>query len=273
MIPSSRVFDLSSFEPMNSAHHHHHHHHHDAQDRASSKKQPLDSEDSLPSFDCSTDDSESSTSSYSTIGSTNASGTSICTPRRSMFHKYWKNTGQDPMVLQRTPETNTIFELEEELHHHDHHHLPQQQEEEDPAPTVVRVSSTSSIDSSSSSSQRRRRRSILPPPPTITKPCNRSISVPSFGSPLLQQERRCEQLLCRKSVSSGDLKPSGSCLRESRYSGKKKAVTVAAAAAAPQSGGGPATTPVRFDMEAIDVVHFELPQERYAEQGWSSFFA
>eukprot|EP00339_Tiarina_fusa_P007000 CAMPEP_0117058636 /NCGR_PEP_ID=MMETSP0472-20121206/40738_1 /TAXON_ID=693140 ORGANISM="Tiarina fusus, Strain LIS" /NCGR_SAMPLE_ID=MMETSP0472 /ASSEMBLY_ACC=CAM_ASM_000603 /LENGTH=87 /DNA_ID=CAMNT_0004776047 /DNA_START=128 /DNA_END=388 /DNA_ORIENTATION=- len=87
MIPSSRVFDLSSIEPSE----------HDAQGRSPIKKR-LDNGSSADDAEhspdgCSTD-SESSVSSY-TSNASSSTATSGATPRRSVFHKYWRHTGQE----------------------------------------------------------------------------------------------------------------------------------------------------------------------------------
>ena len=155
----------------------------------------------------------------------------------------------------------------------------------------------------------RRRRSILPRVPATNAAvvvCNRSNSVPLLNSSQKEEQelqtRQKKQSLLRTRRSTGELcktKPLGSCLRESRFSLSSTASSTGSSSCdddANEDGGGDhnsccqegkhrptsataSTSPerrsqsLRFDMEGIDVVHFIPPQERYAEQGWSNYFA
>lgn len=58
--------------------------------------------------------------------------------------------------------------------------------------------------------------------------------------------------------------PSRSCIRESRFSGW----ATRARSSSVESEG----STVRFDMKKLDVVHFDKPQETYADRGWADQF-
>jgi hypothetical protein len=56
----------------------------------------------------------------------------------------------------------------------------------------------------------------------------------------------------------------GSCLRETRFSGcssRRRSLSVESE-----------SSTVRFDMEKVNVIHFEKPQETYSEGGWAEHF-
>lgn len=91
--------------------------------------------------------------------------------------------------------------------------------------------------------------------------------------------RSCSQLLTSK-------QPSSSCLRESRFSPHKmrrnsSSTTTATATTSSATDCNndsssasivSGSSCVRFDLSATSVRHYDLPQERYAEAGWSNYF-
>jgi hypothetical protein len=69
----------------------------------------------------------------------------------------------------------------------------------------------------------------------------------------------------RRTVSSSeilDARKTISCLRETRFSGRRS-----------RSCSLSESASVRFDLDAVDVVCYDTPQERYAEFGWSDYFS
>jgi hypothetical protein len=213
-----------------------------------SKKPLSDGENSLPQLEpLTTYDDSASIASISTVGtSTSATPTCISTsttdrlPRRSMFIKYWKTTGQEPLLpLLRRPQAL---------------HLSSSQSP--PSPTEL-APSTASESPSSPISQRR---SIFALPQA-----QRSCSVPSLS--VISTTSDPHRPITRKSASSGELKASSSCLREARFSGDKRR-----GASLNDISHSCSSSSVRFDMESVDVLLFEKPLEHYAVDGWSKNF-
>jgi hypothetical protein len=209
-------------------------------------KKPLSGEDSLPQLEpFTTYDDSASVSSVSTVGSTSATPTGITTstndrpPRRSMFTRYWKSTGQEPLLsLLRRPQV-----------------LPLSSIQSPPSPTKL-APSTASESPSSPVSQRR---SIFALPEA-----QRSYSVPSLS--VISTTPDPHNPITRKSALSGELKASSSCLREVRFSGGKRRASLNDISHCSSSSS------VRFDMESVDVLLFEKPLESYAADGWSENF-
>jgi hypothetical protein len=220
-------------------------------------KKPLFGVDSLPQLEpLTTYDDSASVSSVSTVGSTPATSTganvgSSSSPtdrpqRRSMFTKYWKTTGEEPLLslLRRTQE------------------LPLSSSQSPPSPIteLAPTDSTASTDSESPSSPISQRRSIFALPSA-----QRSHSVPSLSAINTTPDPH-HRPITRKSASSGELKASSSCLREARFSGYERRGFLN------DISHNCSLSRVRFDMESVDVLLFEKPLESYATDGWSENF-
>jgi hypothetical protein len=194
---------------------------------------PLDMGNSAPLLD--------SLTAYTDDGSLSSGSTlgsaSTGKPRRSMFPQYWKKIGHEPSTVQRRSSAPQRIVRQAEQ-------LLQEQEE----PVVKEVVKSSNP----------RRRSFMPKPtPFMPKPTpTRSYSVSSLPAAFKPRP------ITRRIVSSCELGENKSCLRQSRFSGaRRRSLSISI------------TYSVRFDMDAIDVLHFQTPQERYAEDGWYNYFS
>eukprot|EP00980_Cylindrotheca_fusiformis_P029692 scaffold23716_cov137-Cylindrotheca_fusiformis.AAC.2 len=71
----------------------------------------------------------------------------------------------------------------------------------------------------------------------------------------------------------------GSCLRENRFSTSSTTLSTTSSNGSrlsrkrSSSSVDSESSTVRFDMENVNVIHFEKPQENYSEQGWVQHFA
>ena len=191
--------------------------------------------------------------SVSTFASDDVASASSCAgmspnsivPKRSIFSSYWSKHKRD-IFPQQTRAAPPIPE---------------------PAPLWSKSQSDSVVyDSSSSSSDAS--------PPSFPR---RSILPTSYSYQSLPQTQR----LARKSSSTSDLEgsshhsrtlPSSSCLRSARFSPNRQRSVSVGDDQASTSGMSTSSSVVRFDLEAIDVMHFAPPQETYASSGWSDYF-
>jgi hypothetical protein len=121
-----------------------------------------------------------------------------------------------------------------------------------------------------------RRRSMFPS-------MRQSSSVPSFSvTGAATAAPATTSIASKKTLSLPHLltkQPSASCLRESpRYSsspsssGTGQSHLVRRASSSESASSCSLSSSVRFDMTAVAVLHFEPPQERYAEEGWADYF-
>lgn len=249
------------------------------------------------------DDDNSSVSSVSTQGSIQ---------RRSMFSQYWKKTGQEPppylprssscgtsspasisygggaaaaafSFLATPPEHEVVLDVD----------VPSMTAAATndvmgmttpsrrsmfgrgyPHPIIRQSSSAPSLSSYQWYSS-----SSLPDPTSASATPSATASLhlaAAASSP--RKIRSCSQLLTSK-------QPSSSCLRESRFSPHKmrrnsSSTTTATATTSSatdcnndsSSASIVSGSSVRFDLSATSVRHYDLPQERYAEAGWSNYF-
>jgi len=232
-----------------------------------------------------TDDDNTSVSSVSTQGSVT---------RRSVFSQYWKKTGQEPPTyLSRAqltsppspppPPRETAADLDDVqqlpaamLLQHSSSFLSTAPEHEEVLD--IQVPSLPQIPAAFVSPARR---SVLPR--NAVMKIRHSSSAPSLAAvaaaasfdsgdstPLSSRNktRSLSHLLTKQ--------PSASCLRESRYSPSNASAAGGSSNNAlrrdSSSDASSVASSVRFDLEAVAVRHFELPQERYAEEGWSDYF-
>jgi hypothetical protein len=157
------------------------------------------------------------------------------TRRRSLFSSYWQqNTSGKPAASQ---------------------HLTQPPKEE---PAVSKENAeaqiiTSGLEPKPSTPQRpiasiagSWSHSSVPCLPTTTKPEVATMQRRTFSSSELLEE-------ARKTIS---------CLRETRFSGTRS-----------RSCSHTESASVRFDLDAVNVLCYHTPQERYAEFGWSDYFS
>jgi hypothetical protein len=222
-------------------------------------KQPLHKDNNLDACTAtttSTYDDSASVSSVSSLGST----ATTTTMRRSVFSKYWESTGQEPpQPLQRRP--RGIGGISSS---------PSSSSESLPLRTQE-TSSSSAKTTPPTTAPGRRRRSILQPQ------AHRSYSVPSGMSSRTVP-------ITRKSASSIELKAKDSCLRETRFSGAtRRRRSSGASSSNTNTNNNDSSQPrphsttnssllVRFDMESIDVLHFQPPLECYALERWADHF-
>jgi hypothetical protein len=250
---------------------------------------------------CTTDDDNTSVSSVSTQGSQQ---------RRSMFSQYWKKTGQEPpRFLPRSPSSCGAV-LPDESRSSSSSNGPEgvihvsaagrgilATPPEHEAVLDIQVPSMAAADSALSAVSKTtpNRRSMFPrvggggggrgdDPSTIRQ----SSSAPS----LISYDRQYDEvasLLPSSSVISGaprkirsyshllSKQPSSSCLRESRFSPNKSGAALRRASYSTlttdssSSVLSAAGSSVRFDMH-VTILHFDLPQERFAHEGWSDYF-
>ena len=258
---------------------------------------PLPPMESLTMY--TTDDDNTSVSSVSTQGSQQ---------RRSMFSQYWKKTGQEPSrFLPRTscgdvatpPSSNaataaSAFPASSSAVGRSVLATPPEDEavEDVQVPPLMAATAHPPLVSNSPVSSRR---SMFPPrggSSGYVTAIRQSSSAPSLitfdeqdeedasaatasprtalGAPPPRKIRSYSHLLSKQ--------PSSSCLRESRFSPNKsgtaalrRASSSTLATDSSSSVVSTAGSSVRFDTD-VTVLHFELPQERYAHEGWSDYF-
>ena len=141
---------------------------------------------------CSTTDDE--TDSLSTWSSSSAESERArgCDPKRSIFPRYWQESGESPMALRRASSA-------------------------DSAPSVGSQPMVAAMAAKRSSLNSPGRRSIL------SRGCSAYASAPSL--PTCDQGMSQRRALPRKALSSGELR-ARSCLRETRFSGPKRRSSV-----------------------------------------------
>ena len=194
--------------------------------------------DSLPSL-CESESSEAS----SCLSQDEGERPSLGRKKRSIFSQYWKTNRVAPSSSTPLEHASALTEVP-----------PTSLEPESvpPAtPSPRRISSTTSLDDScqASTPMSPRRRSILPAVPQSPATIKRSLP-----------PRRIQSTSELETVE----KTTKSCLRESRFSGRKSRSC---------SISELSSSSVRFDMDNIDVVHFEPPMEIFAQPGWCEHFA
>jgi hypothetical protein len=216
-----------------------------------------------------TDDDNASISSVSTQGSC-----AVTVQRRSVFSQYWKKTGQQMLLQQQVTvaalSASSATGDDAVCYHSDssssrflstppEHEavLHQQGPPSSPFPAAP-VSSPS-------------RRTVLP-----YSAIRSSYSAPSFSQ---WNDADTDHAIATSSSSSPrkvrstsmlNKQPSASCLRQSRFSPNKNSNKVRRSNSLHRENS--CGSLVRFDMEAVAVLHFEPPKERYAEEGWADFF-
>jgi hypothetical protein len=178
--------------------------------------------------------------SVSTGGSEYLSSVSSCqqgspTKRRSLFSSYWQqNASGTPAASHPTQPPKEEPALPEE--EAEAQIIPSGSE---PKPSTPQRPIASIAGSWSHSS--------VPCLPTTTKPeVTSTMQRRTFSSSELLDE-------ARKTTS---------CMRETRFSGTRS-----------RSCSLSESASVRFDLDAVDVVCYDTPQERYAEFGWSEYFS
>jgi hypothetical protein len=94
-----------------------------------------------------------------------------------------------------------------------------------------------------------------------------SPSLPTLRDESFGPETPPRRIVSGSKLRAHSLPPSpslGSCLRETRFSGSsspRRRLSVESELSV-----------VRFDMEKVNVIHFEKPQETYSEGGWAEHF-
>jgi len=233
-----------------------------------------------------TDDDNTSVSSVSTQGSV--------VPRRSMFSQYWKKTGQEPLASPRRRSVNTddvvanassALPADTALAAGDAFTGALSAPPEHEPVSDLQLLPASTTTATSPTRTGPKRRSMFPPSATLTSSIRSSCSAPQLGvaTPIVgrtpRKIRSAPHLLSKQ--------PSASCLRESpryssstttsaSYSNNNKENNVnrrCTTLRRESSSDSSVSSSVRFDMEAVAVLHFEPPIERYAEEGWSDYFA
>jgi hypothetical protein len=201
-----------------------------------SKPLCMDTIPTLDSISVYTDDS-ASTSSISSHGTRKSNEN--CQRRRSIFSRYWEASQETPLELTSRITSAPPPSLE-------------QRRVPDPPllqktvpPTKAEVVVKPNIPSSPG------RRSIM-------TNGSRSHSVPSLQTAGRPKTRKIFSSL---SELEENKTPTRSCLREARFSGTSR------------RSSSLSESSVRFDMDAIDVVHFEPPREVYSQSGWFNYFA
>jgi hypothetical protein len=191
---------------------------------------------------------------------------------RSVFAQYWKVSRQEPSYPRNAPKAAFAASPLLSLPRNHLNFLSTQPENE------VVLDKQKPLRSSTN----RPRRSILPQAP-------RSYSVPSQLSSLPSAcststtSTATRVVFTRKTQSSpqlGQKQPGASCLRQSRFSPVNAMALSSSTPTSPTSWSASAnndqpsvsSSSVRFDMDSVAVLHFEPPQERYAEEGWSQYF-
>lgn len=219
-----------------------------------------------------TEDDNTSVSSVSTQGSIQ---------RRSMFSQYWKKTGQEPpRYLPISSSCGAAISPTSSPCHAGVGFLATPPEHEavlDVQVPSMTAAAASHVSVSNKMPSRRTMFSRGGQPfirPSSSAPSLSSYQdqdstpattpLPASGSP--RKTRSYSHLLSKQ--------PSTSCLRESRFSPNKASIrrdssTVSTSA---DSASIVSVSSVRFDMAATSVVHYDLPQERYAEEGWCNYF-
>lgn len=227
-----------------------------------------------------TDDDNTSVSSVSTQGSLQ---------RRSMFSQYWKNTGQEapryvprssccgkaasPVsspnrdgpaergVLATPPEHEAVVDV--------------------CVPSMTAASSENPVNPRSLQRRTMFTRGNHGIRPSSSAPSLSFSNHKNDDTPTSSFSSSSSSGFTRKTRSYSYLlpkQPCSSCLRESRFSLKKSnslrrnSSTTSATSSATDSASVVSGSSVRFDMAATSVRHFDIPQEHYAEEGWSNFF-
>ncbi|KAG7342385.1 hypothetical protein IV203_007478 [Nitzschia inconspicua] len=269
-----QVFDLSLIQQQQNQ----------SQDKLSTeeKSNGISSQHLPPLESLTTDDDNTSVSSVSTQGSIQ---------RRSMFSQYWKKTGQEPPryynvsrssscgtaisstslpsngcalagFLATPPEHEAVLDVQ--------------------VPSMTAAAAASDNETNSHAKLPSRRNMFHRSHAFIIRP---SSSAPSLSSYHQDQDSTATTSLLssgspRKTRSHSHLlskQPSFSCLRESRFSPRKNCEvrrnsSATTASTLTDSASIVSGSSVRFDLTATSVMHYDLPQERYAEDGWSSYF-
>ncbi|KAG7363563.1 hypothetical protein IV203_026924 [Nitzschia inconspicua] len=260
-----QVFDLSLIQQQQNQ----------PQDKLSTeeKSNGISSQHLPPLESLTTDDDNTSVSSVSTQGSIQ---------RRSMFSQYWKKTGQEPpryFNVSRSSSCGTAISSTS---------LPSNgcalagflaTPPEHEAVLDVQVPSmtaaAASDNETNSHAKLPSRRNMFHRSHAFIRP---SSSAPSLSS--YHQDQDSTAGSPRKTRSHSHLlskQPSFSCLRESRFSPRKNCEvrrnsSATTASTLTDSASIVSGSSVRFDLTATSVMHYDLPQERYAEDGWSSYF-
>ena len=168
------------------------------------------------------------------VSSVSTFGSTTSATRRSVFSKYWKKTGQQPSIQRWTTiAPDQLFQVLESAMQVEFSDFEDLPTSAEPTTPQVPCSPA--------------RRSFMPK-------AERSDSVSSL--PAYQQNA---MPITRRIVSSCELGERKSCLRHSRFSGIQRRPSTSSS--------------VQFNMDAVDVRHFETPVERYAEEGWDRYFA
>jgi hypothetical protein len=189
-------------------------------------------------------------------------------PKRSIFPEYWKQTRLQqeamakPPVSPLTPSPPSEDDASERIY-------------QSPLPELP-VCDTfgdhfSFLECRSSSIKKHHNDRILPRRNIMPNLASQFLSSPSLPTP--RDESFGPKMPRRRIVSGSKLEehalstsPSlGSCLRETRFSGcssRRRSL----------SSVESESSMVRFDMEQVNVIHFQKPQETYSEGGWAELF-